>query len=561
MTKTHTHLPYPRREVTHTILESIRNSITGIIGAYLTFSISRFAYMMFTVHKVTVSPDIIAQAFFLDQIQALNQVQWFVLPVLVSGSVLMLAVYIIITIDLEREKRFKKEEAQQMRKDEIKAKLQAEEDQHLIKEMLTVIKEANTNGLASKEAARQRLSAAQGSLGNTHLVRYLQWRYPQEPLYKRGNEVYPIRVFAAPQQQVNDIESVLKKPISKRFVPSPFTVADTHFRELIATANRPAWNGDTFVLNSFNTGETGEAATMLSIESALGHYYDMIDTCDDLEWETLSLHKQLTSDDEHALLQFDELMLLRRQLQDMGIDPIRNGHGRSVALSLSCTIVYRENDQYKLLIRKRSRAVAVHPGLIHVVPSFMFQPMSAAFDDEYSIQHNIFREYREELFNRPDPKGGVIDWRYFYDDPLIIELQRYLADGDATFFFTGVSVNMLSFRPEMHTVLLIDTDEWQGKHIYAKRGRITFCDEFTNDNIRQAEELMSNDADDVPRVEPIVFQPGESDEQLLARLDNLITAKNLVPCAAAAIWLTIDLLNQRASAGGLAALPSSSKHS
>src|SRR5262249_18800431 len=114
--------------------------------------------------------------------------------------------------------------------------------------------------------------------------------------------------------------------------------------------------------------------------------------------------------------------------------------------------------------RKRSENVAVHAGLIHVIPSFMFQPATPTIGREYSLQHNIFREYLEELFDRPDPAHGETDPDYFLQDPLLLELRELLKTGQAEWYFTGVAVNLLNLRPDICTLLLIKDHSWYRRH-------------------------------------------------------------------------------------------------
>lgn len=86
-------------------------------------------------------------------------------------------------------------------------------------------------------------------------------------------------------------------------------------------------------------------------------------------------------------------------------------------LSISTLIVFNDSKTYRALLRTRSGKTAVHSDLYHVVPSFIFQPVSGYLKEEYSIRHNIFREYLEEVFSVPEAEhaSGELTYDYFYD--------------------------------------------------------------------------------------------------------------------------------------------------
>jgi hypothetical protein len=135
-----------------------------------------------------------------------------------------------------------------------------------------------------------------------------------------------------------------------------------------------------------------------------------------------------------------------------------------------------------ILQHRSSKGVAVHRDLWHVAPSFMFQAVVRETVKEYSVIHNIFREYLEELFKVKEATAppSVISHDYFYGNPNLKYLRSLLANGDAQLLLTGVTVNLLNLRPEICTLLYVESPEWYRKHSTGLDGldRLELSDEF-----------------------------------------------------------------------------------
>ena len=116
-----------------------------------------------------------------------------------------------------------------------------------------------------------------------------------------------------------------------------------------------------------------EWETELKLTCALGGYYNMIKSCDILEFEILTEwgNRQPSSNDFPG---FINNLMLRRYLHLKG-DPITQALGRSAAIAISTVIIFLEDGHFKTFVRERSRKATVHQNLLHVIPSFMFQPV------------------------------------------------------------------------------------------------------------------------------------------------------------------------------------------
>jgi hypothetical protein len=400
------------------------------------------------------------------------------------------------------------------------------------------------NQLSQKQAQLQLERVRQG-LTHPYLLDYLLWRYQQngEELFARAGNVYPITAFPAPQQQRSNPESVLMKPLLIHDSDEPL-LADTTYRTIIEKAKRPLDCLPTYTMDELLVQDG-----RLMLRCNVGNYCDMIDTCDVLEWELLSNIDHLRGRREQDLRRFEEQYLpLRRRLHEAVSNPVRNGSRRGVTVSLCALIAYYDQGQLFVWLQKRSRQVAVHASLLHAIPSFMFQPATKFTANDFSIYENIYREYLEELFDRQDPLPDLsLPWRYYYNDPVLQRLINLLEDGKAKLYFTGVSVSLLSLRPEIHTLLYIRSPEWYPYHLTAQEEKERFNPNIEWASPREPEPLA--DEHETRITSPLLFDPQWTDEEL-DRQYRLIQMRNVVPCGAAAFWFGIDQLRDIVRAEG-----------
>ena len=114
---------------------------------------------------------------------------------------------------------------------------------------------------------------------------------------------------------------------------------------------------------------------------------------DHLEGDTLHarpsgyLAAVATADALRAEWEREEMGPLRARVHELaGPDPLRDGHGRAAAVGLAVVTVFAG----RVLLARRSSAVAADPGLWHVAPSGMLEPGVDLVDQ-------IARELDEEL--------------------------------------------------------------------------------------------------------------------------------------------------------------------
>ncbi len=392
-----------------------------------------------------------------------------------------------------------------------------------------------------KEEIEKSAAWAKAARAKDILYDFLEWWYKPRgyPLLERfdprtGRTMkYPVTVFPAPTEQEDKPESILgnldPSKVEERYgTQSPFVIVDDW-----AWFQRMALRPDDYHDDGVKYISRSIEKKPLRISGALGWYFDALRTCDGLEREILDLfgqHEVTHSDFERVARQLP----LRAQLEKKVVDPILSGEGRSVALAMSVLVIYRHNNRYHGLIEWRSSKTAVHSDLYHVVPSFMFAPEYGQWHAEWNVWHQFQREFLEEVIGEksvetPLPeKDRAFDW--FYAHPELAKLATLRAEGRAQFRLTGIAVNLLSLRPEICGILLIDDREW-----------------LIGTGIHYNWEFADADEARCRGINQVLSVPINTDRMILDVVD--FTPAKVVPAGSAALWLGVDMARRVARIG------------
>lgn len=332
--------------------------------------------------------------------------------------------------------------------------------------------------------------------------------YGDTLLYRRDDVTYPVVVFRASDAQVNDPDSVLAPNVpSEVLTPERYVFRDAAYLDALLADGRHLYDGQAFVMTRLETNP-------LRIHAALGTYYDMLMTCS-------ALNDELRSYAASAHEPFEQSGLRWRALLHQQIAPraaLTDGAGRCAALGVATAVIFNDGEQYRALVAKRSAHTGVGASMYHVLPAFMFEPVAADHTHEWSVRHQFYREYLEELFGLTDLHGAKAErFDYFYDHPELVKLRAMLADGRATFTLNGVCINLLTLRPEISTTLLIHDPTWYAEGIGGA-------------GLHFAWETASRE---------IVLAPITTDAGLLAALPPSVHSQ-FVAQGAVTLWLAVD---------------------
>jgi hypothetical protein len=289
----------------------------------------------------------------------------------------------------------------------------------------------------SRDKIEEQFQLTQKCRENPHLYEFLKWKYGNYNILEWLQNIYPVVVFPAPGHQHN-VNSALTYPLTKEEPKAEaFVVREPAARVLLEKLGVPIQNRLTYTMARLNTQDK------LQLTGALGCYFYALDTCYSLEWEILSNLNTLDGHNEDDFKRFDDKLKLRKKLHENVNYPIVDGSGRSAAIGISTLIAYNDNGKINLWLKRRSKKdVAIHGGLVHVIPSFTFQPVTEFVEDEFKISHNVFREYLEEIFDEPEPQMGTqAAYNYFYNDPRLQDLHTLIGSQQAELLFTGIALD------------------------------------------------------------------------------------------------------------------------
>jgi hypothetical protein len=296
------------------------------------------------------------------------------------------------------------------------------------------------------------------------LVATLKNLYPNYRLVQIDGQEAPITVLPAKEEDWTDIEAALAPPLHlfessadpgsyRAWLFDPRAEPD-YYGHLAEQSRSTKWNDP-----AYRALEIRDPRGRPRIVCGMGWYFESLATSEVLDAE---LMRALAPAPGRAV----PLAALPRRswIHDRAVDPVTDGSGRSAALSVATVTMYRVDDRYEVVLSPRASWVARHRLYNHVAPSGIFQPFnrsSASSQSEFSVRTTLLRELLEELYGREDydRKGS----RLLQDpasEPEVRNLTTMLEDGRAELLYTGISINLLTLRPEICTLLLIHDPLW-----------------------------------------------------------------------------------------------------
>lgn len=283
------------------------------------------------------------------------------------------------------------------------------------------------------------------------LIDYLKQTYGDNLLTANG-QTYPVYVFEPDAAQYNDVDSILAPDIPHTFDdPATYPIYDAAHLEHLKQSKPGLHNGITFDFAHLNQYP-------LKITANLGHYYHMLATCDALDHEL----RRYSRGKQNSLPLRDQF---HRQIPPQTV--LTDGSGRGTVIGVCALTVFNDEGRYKFILAQRSQSLGVGAGMFHVVPAFVFQPSGpqAFYPVEWSVEHQVYREFGEELFGMPEYNDYARQHTtptadYIYAHPAVQELKTMTTDGRAALHLTGAAFNPLSLRLEITIVLVIHDSGW-----------------------------------------------------------------------------------------------------
>jgi hypothetical protein len=357
--------------------------------------------------------------------------------------------------------------------------------------------------------------------------------YPRFPLLEFAGAEFPIWAEAAAKDDWDHLDIVLgdllvgedlrDNSYPERFDPAG---APLYWDKLAHIDETSSFNGATYALDRIEIGSNPR----FKIHAKHGTYFHSLATSELLEREIVDqLHA-----DPGSEVGLDSLPR-RRWLHGVanGQRVVLDGRRRAAALSVAATLLMAESDgTYSAVLATRSGQVQTHQMFSHVAPAGIFAPINAERRDEmkeFSVRHCLMREYAEELFGHKDLEQG--DGLLATDVsalPPIRALSRAERDGIITLQYCGISVPLLTLRPEINVLIFIKDPGWLDREIL----RANWTDHWFELNW---EYEKAKDLDGVKL---------RLDRDLRPMDPTLVRPWLMVPHAAAALYLSTEVARQ-----------------
>jgi hypothetical protein len=293
--------------------------------------------------------------------------------------------------------------------------------------------------------------------------------YPRYELLEYAGAEFPIWAKPATPDHWNNLDVVLgelmpgEDPRQDNY-PAHFDPdgASVYWDKLAHPDPTSRFNGATYALDRIQID-----GGRLTVHARHGTYFHSLATSEVLERELVD---QLAVDPDREV-DLDSLPR-RKWLHDIagGQHVVLDGRHRAAALSVAATLLIAEPDgTYSAMLARRSKRVETHRLLSHVAPAGIFAPINAERreeETEFSVRNCIMREYAEELFGYKDlEQGGGLLARNVMALPPIRELRKAEQEGIVALRYCGISVPLLSLRPEICVLIFIKDANWLNQEI------------------------------------------------------------------------------------------------
>lgn len=278
------------------------------------------------------------------------------------------------------------------------------------------------------------MTPEQYTLINDYLARFYDVN-----IYERHDIQHPVVNYSASFEQSVDVDSVLGHLTDSSPDKETMEFYNYAYLHSLQNSGRNLFNGTTFTLKRLRTNP-------LRIDATTGKYYDMIATCIALEAELLDVFSS-------GMIRLPMRTQYHRQIDVR--QSLTSGKGRSATIGGVMLIVFNHDGQYKALVSRRTNQHATRPAALHLLPAFIFQPIDENnAREEWTFKHHLYREYLEELVGMEEGDAMM------HSHPALKDLKSMEEDGRAEIRLTGVTMNLLTLRPEISTVLVIHDASW-----------------------------------------------------------------------------------------------------
>lgn len=153
---------------------------------------------------------------------------------------------------------------------------------------------------------------------------------------------------------------------------------------------------------------------------------------------------------------------------------ITTGCNRHSLLSVQMLVVFKDKDNkdYRTLLIKHSKDVAIKPNYWQLIPAGGFEIFEKeetttkfVIEQNFDVEIALFRELIEEALNGKDFEENEAgdEFEIINKHKDVIYIKELIEKGNAHLEFIGNVVDLISLRPELSFLLVIDTPEFADK--------------------------------------------------------------------------------------------------
>lgn len=259
--------------------------------------------------------------------------------------------------------------------------------------------------------------ACREGLRSPRLLEWLEGRYGRERLLEWRGARYPVEVVENAGLRL------------ERAAARPVEVQERHISPVYRRWGAVKYDGA--VLRQLGVEGGG-------LKVARGSYYDMLDTCDALEWELLGALGELEAVGKRVSFgELESRLPLRRAAESGHVELV-------VGLGVSLVVRRRDRRGWRVLAARRAASqVSFRSGKIHVVPAGMLMASK-------SVRQSALQELLEELLGMEEHGRGISR------EPEYRRLRR----SGAEYAVTGLATNLLNLRGDVAATLTIEDAGW-----------------------------------------------------------------------------------------------------
>lgn len=215
-------------------------------------------------------------------------------------------------------------------------------------------------------------------------------------------------------------------------------------------------NNPTFTIQSIRS--TGE------INVGISDYYSTISTCDKNYFDLIRYFPLKGSLGSFFAYRNNKRVLTWLNSLKKVVDKRSYSHYHA---SLGCsvlTVLKSSDGTYKYLVKMNSQEKGSGVSDRHVLPSFMFQPISTQLKEqerELDLKTSVLREYGEELLGVEElesAESADIMFNYINENKYLNKIKKQLDNGEATLEVTGLVLDVFRLRPEVTFLLILNDD-------------------------------------------------------------------------------------------------------